>query len=93
MNHISTDNLAPVTTYINWRLIVDVDFGALHFCGTIGANLAKLIFWQFWSFSPYVDSASLGLQKCYAPKFTSAISLQLIYLVTGAILSVEICFI
>ena len=39
------------------------------------------------------DLASKGLQKCYAPKFTSTISLQLIQMVVGAKLLVEICLI
>ena len=29
-----------ITICISWKLNVDVDIGALHFCGIIGANLA-----------------------------------------------------
>ena len=69
--HASNYNLAPVAICINWKLIVDVDFGTKHFCGTMGANLAKL---NFCHFLAYLDSASLGLQKCFAPKSTSTMS-------------------
>ena len=40
-------NIALVTICINWKLIIDVDFGAQHFCGTISAHLAKLNFRHF----------------------------------------------
>ena len=40
INNVSNDNFALITICINWKLNVDVDFGALHFCGIIGANLA-----------------------------------------------------
>ena len=32
LNHVCTINYAKVTLCINWKLIVDVDFGAKHFC-------------------------------------------------------------
>ena len=35
---ISNDNLASITIYINWKLNVDVDFGAYHFCSTTVAK-------------------------------------------------------
>ena len=28
IKHVYADDLAPVTFYINWGMIVDVDFGA-----------------------------------------------------------------
>ena len=93
INHVCNYNFASITICINWKLNVDVDFGAKHFCGTIGANLAMPIFWHFWPYLSYLELASLGLQKCYAPKFTSTISLQLIQMVVGAKLLVEICLI
>ena len=84
IKHVYAYNFASMAICINWGMIVDVDFGALYFCGTMGANLAKLNFWHFWPFSTFLDLASLGLQKCYAPKFTSIIILQLIQMVTWA---------
>ena len=82
--HVCNDNLPPVTTCINWKLIVDVNFGTKHFCETMGANLANLNLWHFYAILTYLDLASLGLQKCYAPKFTSTNSLLLIQMVTWA---------
>ena len=91
--HVCNDNLPPVTTCINWKLIVDVNFGTKHLCETMGANLVNLNLWHFYAILTYLDLASLGLQKCFAPKSTSTISFQLIYMVNGAELSLQICII
>ena len=32
INDVYNDNFALITICINWKLIVDVDFGAKHFC-------------------------------------------------------------
>jgi len=41
---------------INWKLIVDVDFGALHFCGIKIANFAVA---QKLAFSAYLTWSNI----------------------------------
>ena len=52
MKHISTDDLAPITICINWRLIADVNFGAyrvIHLKMEIsnGFNFKTIIIWHY----------------------------------------------
>ena len=85
----------PLKSYSfdNWRMIVDVDFGALHFCRPRDAksryveNAEKYQKFGFSKLAPIVP------QKCFAPKFTSTIILQFIQMVTGAKISSQTCFI
>ena len=88
IRHVCNDDLASVTIYINWKLIVDVDFGAKHFCSPKDAESRYAQKWQKLSF------AKLSLivpQKCFVPKSTSTISFLLIHRATGAKLSLEEC--
>ena len=38
INCVCNENFASVIICINWKLIVEVDFGAYHFCGTTVAK-------------------------------------------------------
>ena len=93
IKHVCDDIFAPVTICINWRMIVDVDFGALHFCSPRDAksryveNAQKCQKFGFSKLAPIVP------EKCFATKFTSMIILQFIEMVTGAKISSQSCFI
>ena len=56
-------------------MIVDVNFGAKHFCSTIFTKVRCAEKASYWG---TVELANEELQKCYAPKFTSTIIFQLI---------------
>ena len=56
-------------------MIVDVDFGAKHFCGNIFAQVRYAKKATFWATAKLVI---MVLQKCFAPKSISTILFQLI---------------
>ena len=58
--------------------MVDVDFGAKHFCGTIFAQVRYAEKASFW---PTSKLAIIASQKCYAPISTSTIIFQLIEMI------------
>ena len=62
---------------VNLKLILDVDFDALQFCNSIFDQIRYAENTSIWA---PAKLAILMLQTCYAPKFTSTISFQLIEL-------------
>ena len=86
IKHVCNDNFTSITTCINWKLIVDEDFSAFHFCGTIEADLAIP---NFGHFLAYLELAPIVPQKCYAPKSTSTSSFQLIQMVSDGKMWIE----
>ena len=72
---------------INWGMIVDVDFGALHFCIPKDAKSRYVENAQKCQKLSFAKLAPIVPQKCYAPKSTSTIILQLIHMAIDAKLS------
>ena len=74
-------------------MIIDVNFGALHFCSPKDAKSRNVENGQKCQKLSFAKLAPIVPQKCYAPKSTSTIILQLIQMVTDAKLSTKTCFI